>query len=111
MSGPWPRGRWPVLRAAGRWLWFPGARPVNRQRPFGGPNRSGHISRAARRFLCIVSDGWFGILFSFLFFVKTFVKIPGGADESDVREGLGKISEVLAAGAELFRVETQMIGV
>ena len=39
------------------------------------------------------------------------VEVEGGADEGQVREGLGEVSQRLAAGSDLLRIETKMVGV
>ena len=39
------------------------------------------------------------------------VEVEGSADEGQVREGLGEVSQRLAAGSDLLRIETEVIGV
>src|SRR5215212_5335846 len=39
------------------------------------------------------------------------VQVEGGADKGQVREGLGEVTEGLAARADLLGVEPQMVGV
>ena len=39
------------------------------------------------------------------------VEVESGADEGQVREGLGEVSQRLAAGTDLLRVETEVVGV
>src|SRR5215217_1441928 len=42
---------------------------------------------------------------------ESTVEVEGGADEGQVREGLGEVSQRLAAGSDLLGVETEVISV